>query len=44
LFHSVVSNSFQQYGLLAENKVITGTADARKETVGLRIKLLPKNI
>ena len=32
--------SFQQYGtFLSENKVITGTADARKvETVGLRIK------
>ena len=32
--------SFQQYGtFLSENKVITGTADAKKvETVGLRIK------
>ena len=33
-------SSFQQYGtFLKENKVITGTADARKvETVGMRIK------
>jgi hypothetical protein len=29
--------------LLKENKVITGTADARRvETVGMRIKLQPK--
>ena len=43
---NIVSNnelfptSFQQYGtFLKENKVITGTADARKvETIGLRIK------
>ena len=37
---SLFPTSFQQYGtFLNENKVITGTADARKvETVGLRIK------
>ena len=37
---SLFPTSFQQYGtFLTENKVITGTADARKvEAVGLRIK------
>ena len=43
--NQILPSAFEQYNqFLSENKVISGTADAKRvELLGLKLKMLPKN-